>query len=99
MDRNAAIEARRYAVLMSRYKSVLKSELDDRSFAVRIRIRVEGGGLRCLDDVHTYLREAGPFAIHSALGGIYIYADKPKVITDCIEKFDLRLLSYIKNTS
>lgn len=84
---------------MSRYKSVLKSELDDRSYAVRMRIRVGGGGLRCLDDVHTYLRATGPFAIHSALGGIYIYADRAKMITDCIEKFDLRLLSYRKDMS
>lgn len=83
---------------MSRYKLALKSELDDRSYAVRMRIRVGGGGLRCLDELHNYLRAVGPFAIHSALGGVYVYADKPKMITDCIEKFDLRLLSYRKDT-
>ena len=82
---------------MSRYKSVLNSTLDDRSFAVRMRIKVGGGGLRCLDEVHSYLRAAGPFAIHSAPGGIYIYADEPKMVTDCIEKFDLKLLSTRKD--
>ena len=83
---------------MSRFKSILKNTLDDRSFAVRMRIRVGGEGLRCLDEVHSYLRASGPFAIHSAPGGIYIYADEPKVVTDCIEKFDLKLLSYRKDT-
>jgi hypothetical protein len=83
---------------MSRFKSIPKSTLDDRSFAVRMRIRVGGEGLRCLDEVHSYLRAAGPYAIHADPGGIYIYADKPKVVVDCIEKFDLKLLSFRKDT-
>jgi hypothetical protein len=44
---------------MSRFKSIPKCTLDDRSFAVRMRIRVGGEGLRCLDEVHSYLRAAG----------------------------------------
>jgi hypothetical protein len=72
--------------------------LDDRSFAVRMRIKVGGQGLRCLNEVHGYLRAAGFYAIHSDQGGIYIYANDPKVVIDCVEKFDLKLLSFKKET-
>ena len=73
-------------------------KVDDRTFAVRMRIKVDGGGLHCLNEVHSFLREAGPYAIHSDQGGIYIYADDSKVVTDCVEKFDLKLLSFAKET-
>ena len=72
--------------------------LDDRTFAVRMRIKVGGGGLRCLREVHDYLRNEGTYAIHSAGAGIYIYANDPKIIIDCVEKFDLKLLSFNKET-
>lgn len=79
-------------------RSTPYSKVDDRTFAVRMRIKVGGGGLPCLREVHDYLRNEGTYAIHSAGMGIYIYANDPKIIIDCVEKFDLKLLSFKKET-
>jgi hypothetical protein len=79
-------------------RSIPAKKIDDRTFAVRMRIKVGGQGLRCLNEVHDYLRAAGPHAIHSDQGGIYIYANDPKVVIDCVERFDLKLLSFKKET-
>jgi hypothetical protein len=54
-----------------------------------MRIKVGGQGLRCLNDIHHYLRAAGSYAIHSDQGGIYIYANDPKIVIECIKTFDL----------
>jgi hypothetical protein len=78
--------------------SIPYKTLDDRTFAVRMRIKVGGQGLRCLNEIHDYLRAAGSYAIHSDQGGIYIYANEPKMVVDCVEKFDLKLLSFKKET-
>lgn len=100
MVRNAELEARRYAVLMSRYKSVLNNKLDDRSFAVRMRIATESGGrLPRFMEVHEFLRKAGQHAVHTASPGLYFYAEDPSVIIDCINEFDLKLLNFKKERS
>ena len=81
-------------------RSIAYKILDDRSFAVRMRIKTgNGDSLPCIENVHQFLREAGSYAIHPATPGIYIYADSPKMIIACVEKFDLTLWSFPKRTT
>lgn len=49
-------------------------------------------------DIHEFLRHAGPHAVHTGSPGLCIYAEDPKIIIDCIDQFDLRLLSFKKET-
>lgn len=75
------------------------NKVDDRTFAVRMRIKTESGGrVPRILDIHEFLRCAGPHAVHTGSPGLYIYAEDPKIIIDCINQFDLRLLSFKKET-
>ena len=81
-------------------RSTPYSKVDDQTFAVRMRIKTESGGrVPRIMEIHEFLRHAGPHAVHTASPGLYIYADDPKIIIDCIGQFDLRLLSFKKETS
>ena len=80
-------------------KSILQDKLDGRTFAVRVGVQVGGGGLKCLNELHTYLRQAGLYAIHPAPAGIYIYTNDQKTLVDCVEKFDLKLLVLPRQTT
>lgn len=44
------------------------------------------------------MRHAGVHAIHSASPGLYLYAEDPKIILDCISESDLELLGFKKET-
>lgn len=80
-------------------RSTPYSKVDDRTFAVRIRIKTESGGrVPRIVDIQEYMRHAGPYAVHMASPGLYIYAEDPKIIIDCMNQFDLSLLSFKKET-
>lgn len=80
-------------------RSTPYNKVDDRTFAVRMRVETESGGrVPRIMDIHEFLRRAGPHAVWSASPGLYLYAEDPKIIIDCINQFDLRLLSFKKET-
>ena len=80
-------------------RSTPYSKVDDQTFAVRMRIKTESGGrVPRIMEIHEYMRHAGVQAIHSASPGLYLYAEDPKIILDCISEFDLQLLGFKKET-
>lgn len=80
-------------------RSTPYSKVDDRTFAVRMRIATESGGrLPRVMEIHEFLRKSGVHAIHSAAPGLYFYAEDPEVILDCMAEFDLKLLNFKKET-
>ena len=80
-------------------RSTPYSKVDDRTFAVRMRVKTESGGrVPRIMDIQEFLRHAGPHALHTGSPGLYIYAEDPKIIIDCMNQFDLRLLSFKKET-
>ena len=74
-------------------------KVDDYTFPVRMRVKTEGDGrVPRIMEIHEYMRHAGVHAIHSASPGLYLYAEDPKIILDCIAEFDLQLLGFKKGT-
>ena len=88
-------------------RSTRASVLDDRTFAVRCRVEVTLGGMRCLDEMHRWFRgKVGRegYAFHGAgfneLGKdcMYIYCVNSAAATEAIAKFGLIALSLPRQT-
>ena len=82
-----------------RRRSTPYSKVDDYTVPVRMRIKTESGGrMPRIMEIQEYMRHAGVHAIHSASPGLYLYAEDPRIILDCISEFDLQLLGFKKET-
>lgn len=88
-------------------RSTRASVLDDRTFAVRCRVEIPLGGMRCLDEMHRWFRgKVGRegYAFHSSsfnhLGkdGMYIHCVDAAVATEAIALFGLVVFSLPRET-
>ena len=88
-------------------RSTRASVLDDRTFAVRCRVEIPLGGMRCLDEMHRWFRgKVGRegYAFHSAgfnlLGkdGMYIHCVDAAVATEAMVQFGLIALGFPRET-
>ena len=81
------------------------SKVDERSFAVRVRIAIPETGLKCIGVLHSWLREMAPnaHAIHSASRSdqkdcAYIYLNDPALAAECVQVFELEVHGLPKET-
>ena len=82
--------------------SVPRKTLDENAYAVRVRILTPEYGLRCLDELHLWLREKtqGNYTLHfeSASSREFgnqefalLYVNDAAVAAQCVKKFGLKL--------
>ena len=82
--------------------SVPRKTLDENAFAVRLRILTPQYGLRCLDEMHMWLREKthGDYALHFDTANsrefgnqefALLYLNDAAVAAECIKEFALAL--------
>ena len=82
--------------------SVSRKTFDEHAFALRVRILTPEYGLRCLEELHVWLREKthGDYALHfdSANSREFgnqefalLYVNDAAVAAQCVEKFGLEL--------
>ena len=82
--------------------SVPRKTLDENAYAVRVRILTPEYGLRCLDELHTWLREKtqGDYALHFDAANsrefgnqefALLYINDAAIAAECIKKFELTL--------
>lgn len=88
---------------MSR-RSIPAKKLDERTFAVRIRVAVPERGLKCLNDLYAWLKEKAPndYALHSTTAGVrqrvHLHTNDPSLAVECISTFGLDIYELPKET-
>ena len=85
-------------------RSISAKALDQRTFAVRVRIAIPEDGLKCLNELHTWLRQRAPneHAIHSTMVDArhcaYLHLNDPALAVECIQEFGLEVVGLPKES-
>ena len=80
-------------LLSSPRPSLPRKTLDENAYAVRVRILTPENGLRCLGELHVWLREKtqSNYTLHFESANSRLYVNDAAVAAQCIKKFGLEL--------
>lgn len=79
-------------------------KIDERAFAVRIRVAIPEMGLKNINEIHAWLRArvGGEFAIHPSATSqgdcCFLYMNDTAMALECVKHFGLRVYGLPKET-